>query len=98
MLNSWEIILGMFTVIFLLAAFYLLAIAGIREYGKRGALIIASVALLGPGLIFDLIGEVYKNETAEILSHGAVIMAGILLFLSFYLSNKEFKREGASSQ
>jgi hypothetical protein len=98
MINSWEIILGVFTVLFFLAAFYLLAIAGIREYGKRGALIFASVALLGPGFIFDLIGEVYENKTAEIISHGAVIMAGILLLLSFYLSNKEFKREGASSQ
>jgi hypothetical protein len=96
MINTWEIILGIFTVIFFLGSFYFLAKAGIREYGKRGALIFSAVALLGTGFIFDLIGEVYENETAELISHGAVIMAGLMLLLSFYLSNKEFKREGAS--
>lgn len=98
MINPWEIVSGVFTIIFLLAAFYFLAVAGIKEYGKRGVLIIASVAFLGPAFIFDLISEVYENELVELLSHGAVIMSGFLFLLSFYLSKKELEEEGGTPE
>lgn len=94
MINPWEIVNGIFALIFFLAAFYFVAAAGIRDLGKRGNLLIASIALLGPGFLFDLISEVYENETAELISHGLVILAGIGFMLSFYLSYKTLKKAG----
>lgn len=91
MLNQWEIVEGVFTLVFLLSAFYLAAVAGLREYGKRGALFAMSVAIFGPGFLLDLVAEVYENETAELLSHGAVILTGLLFLISFYLSKKELE-------
>ena len=98
MLNQWEIVEGVFTLVFLLSSFYLATVAGLKEYGKRGALFVLSVAIFGPGFLFDLVAEVYENEAAELLSHGAVILAGLLFLISFYLSKKELEREGGAAQ
>jgi hypothetical protein len=94
MINSWEIVSGVFTLVFFLAAFYFLIIAGVRESGKRGWLLFLAVALLGPGFLFDLISEVFENESVELLSHGLVLLSGILFLLSIYLSKLELEKGG----
>jgi drug/metabolite transporter (DMT)-like permease len=94
MINSWKIASGVFTLVFFLAAFYFLIIAGVRERGKRGWLIILAVALLGPGFLFGLISEVYENESAALLSHGMIVLSGILFLLSIYLSKLELEKGG----
>jgi hypothetical protein len=96
--NSWEIVSGIFTLVFFLAAFYFLIIAGVRESGKRGWLIILAAALLGPGFLFDLFSEVYENESAELLSHGLVLLSGILFLLSIYLSKLELEKSGGVAE
>jgi hypothetical protein len=96
MINPWEIVSGIFTLIFLLAAFYFVILAGIKEYGKRGMLIFVSIAIIGPGFLFDLIAEVYENESAELLSHGVIVVAGVMFLLSFYLSKKELEKGGTT--
>ncbi len=98
MINPWEIVSGIFTLVFLIGAFYFMVIAGVREIGKRGWLMFLAVALIGPGFLFDLVSEVYENEAAELLSHGLIILSGILFLLSIYLSKLELEKTGGASQ
>jgi predicted transporter len=98
MIQHWELVSGIFTFIFLLGAFYFVIVAGLKDYGKRGWLFIAAISFLGPGFLLDLVSEVYENETAELLSHGAILMAGILFLLSIYLSKKELETEVKARQ
>jgi hypothetical protein len=98
MSHSWDIVSGIFTVIFLLAAFYFLILASVREYGKRGWLITAAIAFLLPAFLTDLIHDLYEIEKAALISHGAVSIAGILFLLSFYLSKKELEKERGQAQ
>jgi len=93
MFNPWEITSGIFTLAFLLSSFYFYTVAGVRENGKRGWLLLTSITLLGPGFLFDLVGDAFENKQAELLSHGLVIAAGLLFLLSFYLSKKELEKE-----
>ncbi len=93
-----ELISGAFTLIFFLGAFYFAIDAGLKEYGKRGLLFIGGVALLGPGFLFDLIAQGYESEAAKLLSHGLILLAGILFLLSVYLSKKEIEREAEATQ
>jgi len=95
MIGPWELVIGSFTLIFYLATFYFLSLAGTRYEGKRGVLYMTSALFLGSGYFFDMIGEAYNNRNIELLSHGAVIFSGILFLLSFYLSKKELEKEGS---
>jgi hypothetical protein len=94
--HPWENVSGIFTLIFLISSFYFLIIASARDFGKRGWLLIAASALLGPAFVLDLVGEVYENHNAELLSHGAVLLASIFFTLSFYLSKKELEKKDVS--
>jgi hypothetical protein len=98
MVNPWELVSGVFTLIFFLGAFYFAIVAGLKEYGKRGWLFIGAVGLFGPGFLFDLIAEGYESEAAQLLSHGTILLAGILFILSVYLSKKELEREAGATQ
>jgi hypothetical protein len=94
----WEFATGIFTLIFLLAAFYFVIIAGLRETGKRGWLLIVATAFLGPGFVFNLVSNFYHNDTASLLSHGFILLASILFLFSFYLSKLELEREGGTTE
>lgn len=98
LIDPWEVVSGVFTLIFLLAAFYFAAVAGVREYGKRGRLVLFAIVLIGPGFLLDLVSEVYEYEPAEVASHGLVIAAGVFFGLSFYLSKKELEKEGGAPE
>lgn len=86
--NPWEFVSGIFTLAFLLGAFYFVLIAGARDLGKRGWLLIFGTMLIGPGFLFDLIYQTYGNDSAAVLSHGLIILSGILFLISLYLSSK----------
>ncbi len=96
MVHPWVAPSGILTLIFFLISFYYIAVASVREYGKRGTLYVAANAFLGPGFLVELISEVYENETAELLGHGLIVLAGLLYLLSFYLSKKELEKTGGA--
>ena len=86
--NPWEFVSGIFTLAFLLGAFYFVLLAGTRDRGKRGWLLLFGTMLLGPGYLFDLIYQTFGNDSAAVLSHGFIILSGILFLISLYLSSK----------
>ncbi len=93
MTHPWELVSGIFTLIFLLAAFYFAILAGLRESGKRGWLFLLATAILGPGFLFDLIYQTYGSRSVAVISQGFIILSGILFLLSVYLSKKELERQ-----
>ncbi len=97
MVYPWELVSGIFTLIFLLAAFYFAILAGFREYGKRGWLFLLAITILGPGFLFNLIYQTYGSGSASVISQGFIILSGILFLLSTYLSKKELERPAGAA-
>ena len=86
--HPWEFVSGIFTLAFLLGAFYFAVLAGARDMGKRGWMLLFGTMLLGPGFLFDLIYQTYGTDSAVVLSHGLILLSGIFFLISIYLSSK----------
>lgn len=86
-----DLIIGVIILAFSLLSLAMLLWTGIKFYEKRGILFILAGASILFSFLFEFVSNLYEAPellNLSLLSHGFVILAGILLSASFYLSKR----------
>jgi len=89
-----DFIIGVIILAFAITSLGMLLWTGIKSFEKRGALFILAGAFMLFGFFFEFISGIYPADSINfsLMSHGFVLLAGIMLSASFYLSKRAIER------
>lgn len=90
---NFDLVIAVLVLGFSLLALDVVMLSGIKEYEKRTLLFITAGALVTLSFMAEVASNLYASTKFALIGHGFVVLAGILIAASFYLSRKELERE-----
>lgn len=90
---NFDLVIAVLVLGFSLLALDIVMLRGFKEYEKRTLLLIPAGALVALSFMAEVASNLYASTKFALLGHGFIVLTGILIAASFYLSKKELEME-----